>query len=157
MGIEIERKFLVDHNKWRQLTKPVGTSYRQGYLANTGENTVRVRIAGSRGFITIKGLTKGISRKEFEYPIPVDDAAELLDDLAGPTVEKIRYRIDFEGHTWEVDEFSGDNEGLIIAEIELSDEAEAFKKPDWIADEVSSDERYYNSNLSKNPYKNWGM
>jgi len=157
MGIEIERKFLVDHNQWRQLSKPEGVHYRQGYLATDAKTTTRIRVKDKQGFITIKGLSKGISRSEYEYPIPVDDAIEMLDTLAESEVEKIRYNIHFEGHLWEVDEFLGDNAGLIMAEIELKDEAETFAKPNWITQEVSDDDRYYNSNLSQNPFKNWGL
>jgi len=156
MGIEIERKFLVDHKQWRQISKPEGIHYRQGYLATDAKTTVRIRVKDKHGYITIKGISKGISRSEYEYPIPAEDAIEMLDTLAESEVEKTRYRIHFEGHLWEVDEFLGDNEGLIMAEIELKDETETFVKPGWITQEVSDDDRYYNSNLSKNPFKNWG-
>ncbi|MDF2432113.1 MAG: adenylate cyclase [Mucilaginibacter sp.] len=156
MGIEIERKFLVDYEKWRRLEKPAGTHYRQGYILDDAKRTIRVRLAGDHGFITIKGISTGISRKEFEYEIPAKDATELIDNFAGSEVEKTRYRITYAGKLWEVDEFSGDNEGLLMAEIELKQEDEKFEKPDWINKEVSDDERFYNSNLSKNPFKNWG-
>lgn len=155
MGLEIERKFLVDHEKWQNYAKPAGVHYRQGYLADEPHKTIRVRIAGDKGFITIKGASENISRKEFEYPIPASEAAELIDDFAEGVVEKTRYKIGFEGKVWEVDEFAGDNEGLIMAEVELLSENEAFKKPAWIAAEVSGDIRFYNSCLSRNPYKNW--
>jgi len=155
MGIEIERKFLVDTEKWQQAVKPAGTHYRQGYLLNEYKRTIRIRITDKQAFITIKGATSGISRKEFEYEIPVTDGIELLDSFNVSEVEKIRYCLYFGNKLWEVDEFLGDNAGLLIAEIELQHENEAFNLPDWIALEVSNDAKYYNSNLSKNPYKNW--
>lgn len=156
MGVEIERKFLVDHDKWKQLPKRAGKHYHQGYLADDESCTVRIRVAGKAGFITIKGRSKGISRAEYEYKIPAKEAAELIAGLAKSAVEKTRYRVKVAGKTWEIDEFAGDNEGLIMAEIELKYENEPFEKPDWITSEVSDDIRYYNSNLSKNPFKNWG-
>jgi adenylate cyclase len=156
MGVEIERKFLVDHKKWRQLSKRPGKHYHQGYLADDANCTVRIRVAGKTGFITIKGRSKGISRAEYEYKIPANEAAELIAGLAKSAVEKTRYRVKFAGKVWEIDEFAGDNQGLIMAEIELQSENEPFEKPDWITAEVSDDDRYYNSNLSKNPFKNWG-
>jgi CYTH domain-containing protein len=157
MGLEIERKFLVDHEKWRQLTKPAGIHYRQGYLLNEDHRTIRVRVTDEQGYITLKGATSGITRKEFEYKIPVDDGNELLDGFALSEVKKVRYRIEFAGNLWEVDEFGGDNAGLIMAEIELDDENEKFDLPDWVTTEVSDDERYYNSNLSVNPFKSWAV
>jgi len=155
MGVEIERKFLVDHDKWRRLKKRAGTHYHQGYLLDEVNCTIRVRLAGKNGFVTIKGANSGITRKEYEYRIPGSDASELIGNFAKSAVEKIRYRIRFAGKLWEVDEFLGENGGLIMAEIELKDEKEEFQKPQWITFEVSDDERYYNSNLSKNPFKNW--
>jgi adenylate cyclase len=155
MGVEIERKFLVDHEKWRDVIKPAGTHYRQGYLLNDDERTIRVRVTDQQGFITLKGATTGITRKEYEYKIPVEDGNELLDGFALSELEKVRYRIDFAGKLWEVDEFLGDNEGLIMAEIELHDEKDEFEKPAWVTMEVSDDERYYNSNLSRHPFKKW--
>jgi adenylate cyclase len=157
MGVEIERKFMVDHEKWKSLKKPAGTHYHQGYLLDHSNCTIRVRIAGVYGFITIKGSSSGISRKEFEYKIPATDAAELIKSFARSAVEKIRYKIKFAGKLWEIDEFLGDNEGLIIAEIELKSENEEFEKPTWITNEVSDDDRYYNSSLAKYPFKNWGL
>jgi adenylate cyclase len=156
MGVEIERKFLVDKAKWQQVVKPTGTHYRQGYLLDDDKRTIRVRTTDKQGFLTIKGITTGITRKEYEYKIPVEDGIEMLDAFAESEVEKIRYNIAFEGKLWEVDEFHGDNEGLLMAEIELQNEDETFTKPEWITTEVSDDGRYYNSNLSKNPFKNWG-
>ena len=155
MGIEIERKFLVDHEKWNQVAKPAGTYFRQGYLLNENNRTLRVRVADTRAFITIKGGTSGISRKEFEYEIPPADGIELLNNFAISQVEKTRYCIDFAGKLWEIDEFYGDNAGLITAEIELKHEDEAFELPEWVAVEVSMDARYYNSNLSVNPFNTW--
>lgn len=157
MGLEIERKFLVDHEKWKKINKPDGIHYRQGYLVDEASKTIRVRVAGKKGFITIKGVTTGITRKEFEYDIPVEEAIELIDCFAVSEVEKIRYRITFEGKLWEVDDFLGNNKGLIMAEIELKHEDEEFKKPGWITSEVSDDGRYYNSYLAKKPFKDWGI
>lgn len=155
MGVEIERKFLVQGNHWRSLAP--GTLYRQGYLASGAGKTVRVRLAGETGYITIKGATTGIARSEYEYVIPQQDAAELLDTLCDrPLIEKIRYRIPIDSLVWEVDEFLGENQGLIMAEVELQDDRQEIKLPDWIGEEVSHDPRYYNSNLSKHPFKDWG-
>ena len=154
MGVEIERKFLVTGEAWRVLAEPV--LLRQGYLSLDPERTVRVRIDGERAFLTIKGKSRGATRGEWEYPIPVLDAAELLDTLCQqPLVEKIRHRIALGPHTWEVDEFLGANAGLVVAEIELASEEEAFDKPDWIGQEVTGDKRYYNSSLIRFPFSQW--
>lgn len=154
MGIEIERKFLVIGTDWRHLA--VGTTYRQGYIVADRERTVRVRRAGERGFLTIKGPGDGARRLEFEYEIPIADAEELLDTLcSGTLIEKIRYRIDYQGFTWEVDEFFGENRGLLLAEIELDDEHQVFARPPWVGAEVTGDQRYYNACLSRFPYANW--
>ncbi|HEY9648140.1 MAG TPA: CYTH domain-containing protein [Chroococcidiopsis sp.] len=154
MGIEIERKFLVNGDRWRDLG--VAMLYRQGYLTSSPGRTVRVRIAGDRGFLTIKGGGAGISRAEYEYEIPVEDAAELLDTLCDrPLIEKNRYRIPYEGLIWEVDEFMGENAGLILAEVELSDPSQEVTLPDWVGQEVSADPRYFNSNLCKQPFCTW--
>jgi adenylate cyclase len=155
MGVEIERKFLVDHEKWNRVKKPKGTPYRQGYLLNDDLCTIRVRVTDKKGYITLKGAASGISRKEFEYDIPLADGIELLNGFAKSQVEKTRYRITFKGKLWEVDEFTGDNAGLIMAEIELKDEKEKFDKPAWVTRDVSDDERYYNSNLSVKPFSKW--
>lgn len=155
MAIEIERKFLVDHDKWEQEIKPEGKHYRQGYILSDDTKTIRVRIAGEIGYITIKGITQGISRKEYEYVIPANEGAELLDNFAVSELEKIRYHITFEGKLWEVDEFLGDNRGLLVAEIELEQEDETFKLPAWVTTEVTGDKRYYNSLLSVNPFNRW--
>ena len=129
---------------------------RQGYLTSDPVRTVRVRIEGERAVITIKSKSTGATRGEWEYEIPVPDAAELLDRLCEqPLVEKVRHRIDHQGHTWEVDEFQGENAGLVVAEIELGSEDEAFEKPDWIGQEVTGDPRYYNSSLIRLPYSKW--
>ncbi len=153
MGIEIERKFLVIKDDWRALGTPV--RYAQGYLVADGTRTVRVRIAGNEGFLTIKGAQSGISRAEFEYTIPVEDANSILRLSASSIVEKFRTKINFEGNIWEVDEFEGENKGLILAEIELKSEAESFTIPSWIGEEVTYDLRYYNSRLSVHPFQNW--
>jgi CYTH domain-containing protein len=129
---------------------------RQGYLVADAVRTVRVRIEGERAVITIKGKSTGASRGEWEYEIPMADATELLDGLCEqPQVEKIRHRIEHAGHTWEVDEFLGLNAGLVVAEIELDAEDEAFEKPDWIGQEVTGEKRYYNSSLIRMPYAQW--
>lgn len=154
MGVEIERKFLPLDNSWKRLAD--GTAYRQGYLCADKERTVRVRTAGDQGFITVKGASVGLARLEYEYKIPVGDADTLLDKLCRkPLIEKHRYKIDYRGFTWEVDEFSGENEGLVVAEIELESETQAFEKPDWIGQEVTGDPRYFNANLIHCPYSKW--
>lgn len=155
MGVEIERKFLVDHAKWQQLAKPECMVIRQGYLLKDPEKTIRVRVKDELSYITIKGKTEGISRSEYEYQIPLNDGNELLSAFCEAVINKIRYCIVFACKLWEVDVFSGDNEGLIMAEIELNDEHEMFDLPDWITTEVTHDKRYYNSNLSVSPYKSW--
>ncbi|QNA89855.1 CYTH domain-containing protein [Massilia sp. Dwa41.01b] len=154
MGVEIERKFLVRGEAWRDLAEPV--LLRQGYLSADPERVVRVRIDGERAFLTIKGKSRGATRGEWEYPIPVPEAAELLDGLCQqPLVEKYRRRLRVGAHTWEVDEFLGVNAGLVVAEIELASENEAFEQPDWVGREVTSDARYFNSNLIRQPYSTW--
>jgi len=154
VGVEIERKFLLAGDGWRDLGEPV--LLRQGYLSSDPARVVRVRIEGERAFLTIKGKSQGATRGEWEYPIPVGEAAELLDALCpAPLVEKVRRRIQFGAHTWEVDEFLGANAGLVVAEIELASEDEAFDKPDWIGLEVTHDGRYFNSNLIRHPYSDW--
>ena len=156
MGQEIERKFLVRGEEWRSLG--TGTQYRQGYFPTSPDCTVRVRIAGDRAYLTIKGKTKGISRKEFEYPIPVSEASEMLEELCDrPFIEKMRYRIAIGNLVWEVDEFTGENLGLILAEVELENENQAILLPEWIGQEVSRDPRYFNSNLARSPYIHWNI
>mgnify|MGYP001462870945 FL=1 len=154
MAQEIERKFLITGEAWRELAK--GTAYRQGYLSTVKERTVRVRTIDDKGFLTIKGITVGATRAEYEYEIPAGDANEMLDDLCEqPIIEKKRYKVPLDGFIWEIDEFGGVNEGLIVAEIELESEDQKFNKPDWIGDEVSGDPRYFNSNLIANPFTTW--
>ncbi|MGI4719069.1 MAG: CYTH domain-containing protein [Janthinobacterium lividum] len=154
MGVEIERKFLVLGQAWRTLGE--ATLLRQGYLNADPARTVRVRIEGGAGLLTIKSRNDGASRGEWEYPIPLQDAEELLDRLCErPLVEKIRHRIHHAGFTWEVDEFLGENAGLVVAEIELPAEDTAFALPDWIGREVTGERRYYNSSLIRLPFSKW--
>ena len=155
MKQEIERKFLVDEDKWNKLEKPVGKELSQGYLASGTTTTIRVRTKGDKGFLTIKGKTVGASRPEYEYEIPRAEANELLENFAITSISKIRFEIEYAEKLWEVDVFKGDNEGLIVAEIELESEDEPFEKPDWITEEVTDDKRYYNSILAKTPFKIW--
>lgn len=152
MAVEIERKFLVHGNAWRDAP---ATYYSQGYLNRAKERTVRVRIAGEEAFLTIKGVSVGATRAEFEYPIPLWDARNLLALCEQPLIEKYRRKILYEGFIWEVDEFLGENLGLVVAEIELPAEDTAFVKPAWVGVEVTSDPRYYNANLSSQPYTQW--
>ena len=153
MSIEIERKFLVNRDLFR--SNDEGEYIAQGYLSSTPERTVRVRIKNHRGYLTIKGKNVGISRSEFEYEIPEADAKELLELCEPSIIVKRRYIVNVDDSRWEVDIFEGDNEGLIVAEIELSSDHEEFSKPEWLGAEVSMDSMYYNSNLSKYPYKSW--
>ena len=154
MAKEIERKFLVKGDAWRALAK--GTMYRQGYLNSDKERTVRIRTADARAFLTIKGITVGATRSEYEYEIPFQHGKEMLDGLAEkPLIEKRRYKIRSGNVTWEVDEFLGDNAGLIVAEVELASEDQALEKPSWIGDEVTEDPRYFNANLVKKPFTRW--
>ena len=151
---EIERKFLVVGDAWR--AGAVGTRYRQGYLSATPDCTVRVRIGGDKAFLTIKGASQGISRDEFEYSIPAADAEILLDTLCRkPLIEKTRHKLPVGNLVWEIDEFSGDNQGLIMAELELPSEDTPFDKPDWVGEDVTGDLRYYNVSLVENPYSKW--
>lgn len=153
MAREIERKFLVQGDEWRELAK--GAHYKQGYLSTKKECAVRVRSNGIKGFLTIKGINVGATRQEFEYEIPLVEAVEILQLCEKPIIEKKRYKIDFAGFTWEVDEFFGENNGLLLAEIELDSEDQTFEKPAWIGKEVTNDPRYYNANLVKNPFTAW--
>ncbi|MBL29152.1 MAG: adenylate cyclase [Rhodospirillaceae bacterium] len=155
MAAEIERKFLVAGDSWRALVRD-RSRFRQAYLANRGTTSVRVRIfddAAAR--LTIKSGKSEMVRDEFEYPIPLEDAEEMLALRLGAVIEKTRYRVPLEGHVWEVDVFSGENEGLVLAEIELSAPDEMFAKPLWLGEEVTGDPRYYNSELAVRPFKNW--
>lgn len=154
MGMEIERKFLVVDDGWKLQGECV--FMRQGYICSGPGRIVRVRIEAACAVLTIKGKTEGISRGEWEYAIPVEDAQQLLDTLCEkPLIEKNRHRIPFGGFVWEVDEFFGENAGLIVAEIELESEAQSFAKPDWVGQEVSQDRRYANANLFKHPFQSW--
>lgn len=154
MAQEIERKFLLVGEGWRGLA--VGIGYRQGYLYASKERSVRVRIAGEKGYLTIKGKTIGAARSEYEYEIPLEDAREMLDILCPqPQIEKKRHTIFHRGFTWEIDEFSGLNQGLIVAEIELETEDQAFERPEWIGEEVTGDPRYYNAALCVAPFSTW--
>jgi adenylate cyclase len=152
MGVEIERKFLVTDDRWK--TGP-GVAFRQGYLNRDKERTVRVRIAGERAFLTVKGKSVGATRSEFEYPIPEADAHALLKLCEGPLVEKTRHLVEHAGTTWEVDVFAGDNAGLVVAEVELQSEVQTFVRPPWLGAEVTHDARYFNSNLASHPFCNW--
>ena len=154
MGTEIERKFLLKNDAWRNLAD--GVHYRQGYLNSAKERTVRVRIINNKGFLTVKGSNIGATRLEFEYEIPKNECDIMLAHLVEkPVIEKIRYKIDYKGFTWEIDEFFKENRGLIVAEIELESEDQKFEIPGWIGKEVTNDPRYFNSNLINNPYTNW--
>ncbi|WP_346765512.1 CYTH domain-containing protein [Thioalkalivibrio sp. XN8] len=153
MGVEIERKFLVTGDGWQ--AGAAGRRLRQGYLSFDPERTVRVRVTGDRAWLNIKGRTEGIRRLEFEYGIPVDDAVQLLALCQGAVIDKTRYEVRWDGRTWEVDEFHGENAGLVVAELELRDEHEDFTRPPWLGLEVSGDPRYYNAALARNPYRAW--
>ncbi len=154
MGEEIERKFLVADDRWREHAS--GTRYRQGFLSTDPDRVVRVRVAGSKATLTIKGRTIGARRPEFEYPLPLDDAEELLDTMCmRPLIEKVRYTLVVGAHTWEVDVFEGENDGLVVAEVELGTEDEAFEKPQWVGAEVTDDPRYFNANLIAKPFRRW--
>jgi CYTH domain-containing protein len=154
VATEIERKYLVVGDEWRQ--PGTGNEFCQGYLSTVKERTVRVRVVGTRGFLTIKGITIGATRTEYEYEIPVDEARAMLADLCEqPIIEKIRYEVDWEGLTWEVDEFLGVNSGLVVAEVELEDADREIALPEWIGEDVTDDPRYFNSNLVARPYSTW--
>jgi len=157
MGIEIERKFLIAKGGLEEACRldGEGVPYAQGYLSRGTGRTVRIRIAGSAAFLTVKGPVTGISRAEFEYEIPINDARQMLMLCDGPVIEKIRRRIPHCGHVWEVDEFMGENEGLAVAEVELATADEFIEIPSWIGKEVTGDPRYYNSNLTVHPYRLW--
>ena len=154
MAIEIERKYLIDLEKIGLLEN--GNKIKQGYITTNKDAVVRVRVKNDKGYLTIKGSNIGVSRLEFEYEIPLLEANEMLDKLCQkPIIDKIRYIINYEKHIWEVDVFYGDNEGLVIAEVELEDENEYINLPLWIKEEVTGDIKYYNSNLMKYPYNQW--
>ena len=154
MATEIERKFLVDGTQWREPDS--GSVFSQGYLSTVKERTVRVRVIGDRGYIAVKGITVHATRTEYEYEIPVDDARFMLAELCEqPIIDKIRYLVEWEGLTWEVDEFRGVNAGLVVAEVELEDLEQEVSFPPWIGEEVTDDPRYFNSNLIARPYSTW--
>jgi CYTH domain-containing protein len=155
MAKEIERKFLVIGDGWRQNAR--ATRYRQGYIVAGGGRTVRIRTSGRAAFLTIKGPRTGLSRDEFEYAIPVKDARAMLDTLCvGGLIEKVRHEVEAGGLVWEIDEFEGDNAGLLLAEVELEREDQVVKLPAWVGREVTADRRYYNSYLTRRPYRTWG-
>ena len=155
MATEIERKFLIRDDRWRQQADG-GQRIAQGYLIGGRDASVRVRIEGDQANLNIKSATLGIYRQEYEYPIPLEDAREMLDNLCEkPVIEKVRYHVSYTGHVWEIDVFEGENAGLVVAEIELDSEDETFEQPDWLGEEVSDDERYYNVSLVNHPYKDW--
>lgn len=155
MALEVEHKFLLVNDDWRHEVDH-SVHYKQGYLSSSPLSSVRVRISDSQAWLNIKSATIGAYRQEFEYEIPLADANQILDELCHkPLIEKIRYFVHHDQHIWEIDEFMGDNAGLIVAEIELSQIGEFFTKPAWIGEEVTHDLRYYNNNLSKHPFVNW--
>lgn len=157
MALEIEHKFLLANDDWRQQIQQ-SVYYKQGYLSNNPTSSIRVRISADQAWLNIKSATIGNHRHEFEYEIPLADAQQILDELCHqPLIEKIRHFVHMESHVWEIDEFLGDNAGLIVAEIELSSLDESFHQPTWLGAEVTTDLRYYNNNLCKNPYKNWNI
>jgi adenylate cyclase len=154
MGKEIERKYLVTDDEYKNLAN--GVLIRQGFLSKNKNRVVRVRLYDDKGFLTIKGKTVGATRIEFEYEIPADDAIHMLEELCErPLIEKYRYKIKHKGFLWEVDDFIGENQGLEIAEIELNAEEQIFEKPSWIGEEVTGQPQYYNANLVNNPYSEW--
>ena len=154
MALEIERKYLIDLEKIGTLEN--GIRIKQGYLSTNKDAVVRVRVKNDKAYLTIKGSNSGIARLEFEYEIPLNEANEMLEKLCQkPVIDKTRYLIKHDIHTWEVDIFYGDNDGLVVAEVELSSEDEFINLPTWIKEEVTTDARYYNSNLMKHPYKDW--
>jgi len=154
MPKEIERKYKVQSTKYKDLAE--GLYIHQGFLSTEKERVVRVRVIGDKGYLTIKGITTGATRTEYEYEIPVTDANALLKELClKPTIEKYRYEVPNKGFIWEVDEFLGENEGLIVAEIELESEDQEFEFPDWVGEEVTDDPRYFNSNLIAHPFSMW--
>ena len=151
---EVEKKFLLTSFVWKR--DAAGELYRQGYLSTDPKRTVRIRVVGEKGILTIKGEKIGDTAPEFEYPIPFADAVKLLDQLClRPLIEKTRYKISHKGHIWEIDEFHGENKGLIVAEIELKEENEPFEKPEWTGREVTTDFRYTNAKLVEHPYTKW--
>lgn len=155
MGVETERKYLVNASKWASVDKKDKHLIEQGYIVNSTKKTVRIRLYDDEGFITIKGAAEGSSRAEFEYEIPLEDAQVLLKDFCESTVKKIRHKVLFHNKTWEVDEFMDENKGLLMAELELKSKDEQFALPEWIDKEVTGDEKYYNAYLSTHPFSKW--
>ena len=155
MPTEIEHKYLVDKNLWRQVTSDKYVQIRQGYLLTDPDKTVRIRTSGEKGFITIKGKTVGASRPEFEYEIPIEEANQLINTFCSSIIEKTRHYVNHENKTWEVDVFEGLNFGLMVAEIELQSEDETYIKPNWVVLNVTNDNKYANSNLTVKPYSTW--
>lgn len=154
MGIEIERKFLVVGDGWR--SGATAAALRQGYLSSTPERIVRVRLEGERGALTVKGLSRGATRDEFEYEIPAADAKDMLERLCErPLLEKTRWTLEHAGRTWQVDQFHGENDGLVVAEVELARESDVVDLPPWAGREVTGDARYYNVSLVRRPYRAW--
>ena len=154
MPVEIERKYLVIGDAWRG--QATGLHFRQGYLSTDPERSVRIRLAGDEGWLTIKGKSEGAARAEYEYPIPAEHARELLDRLClRPLIEKTRYRLEHAGLLWEIDEFEGDNAGLLIAEVELESASQMPELPDWVGQDVTDDPRYFNASLIAHPYSQW--
>lgn len=154
MGLEIERKFLIKNDHWRE-NKIEATEIKQGYLSSAIDRTVRVRVRGEKGILTIKGKSGNLTRAEFEYEIPLDEAVSLLKLCEKPIIEKTRYVCRYKGNSWEIDEFMGVNKGLLLAEVELESEDQTVEIPDWVGEEVSTDPKYYNSSLTANPYTKW--
>jgi adenylate cyclase len=155
MGVEIERKFRLNNDGWRERVLQK-TLLRQGYIANTRRASVRVRLAGEAGWLSVKSMTRGLSRAEYEAAIPAAEANEMLDRLCeGPLIEKWRHVVVYQGSEWEIDEFLGENAGLVIAELELDAEDAVFVRPPWLGVEVTHDERYYNFRLSEKPFRHW--
>jgi len=155
MATEIEHKYLVNHQLWKDVTPKKSTYIKQGYLLSDPNKTIRVRTTNDKGFITIKGKTIGASRLEYEYEIPIQEANELLTKFCSQVIEKTRHYVDYENKLWEIDVFEGFNKGLIVAEIELTSEDEMYQKPNWIEKNVTADMRYSNSNLCANPFNTW--
>jgi adenylate cyclase len=155
LGVEIERKFRLTNDAWRPQVRE-RQLLRQGYLANTRLASVRVRVAGDAGWLSVKSMTRGLSRAEYEFGIPLADAQEMLERLCeGPLIEKWRHIVEYQGHTWEIDEFLGANAGLVVAELELEAEDAPFAHPPWLGAEVTHDERYYNMHLVTRPFRHW--
>ncbi len=154
MAIEIEHKFLLANEDWRRSIQK-SVKYKQGYLSSQPTSSIRIRISDNQAWLNIKSATIGTQRLEFEYEIPLPDAEEIINKLCGKLIEKIRHFITHDRNIWEIDEFEGDNQGLIVAEIELAEVGQEFIKPDWLGAEVTQDLRFYNNNLAINPYKNW--